>query len=66
MLTADSPEIAHTFESETLFSLAGGPDTSEGVTAFLAKRPAAFPLRVSSDLPPFFTERHRSEPRDRP
>jgi enoyl-CoA hydratase/carnithine racemase len=61
MLAAATPEEAHALESETLFSLAGGADSSEGVAAFLAKRPAVFPLRVSSDLPPFFTKLRRSE-----
>lgn len=54
MLSAESPEEAHRIESEALFSLAGGPDGREGVAAFLEKRPAAFPLRVSADLPAFF------------
>jgi hypothetical protein len=26
----------------------------EGVTAFLEKRPAEFPLTVSNDMPPFY------------
>jgi hypothetical protein len=29
-------------------------DAREGVTAFLEKRPASFPDRVSADMPGFF------------
>jgi enoyl-CoA hydratase/carnithine racemase len=61
MLSTGDPADAHAFESETLFSLAGGPDASEGVASFLAKRPAEFPLRVSRDLPPFFVEQRSAE-----
>ncbi|HEX3910028.1 MAG TPA: enoyl-CoA hydratase-related protein [Solirubrobacteraceae bacterium] len=61
MLGVDDPAVAHAFESETLFSLAGGPDASEGVASFLAKRPAEFPLRVSRELPAFLAERRRAE-----
>jgi enoyl-CoA hydratase/carnithine racemase len=32
--------------------LGGGPDVKEGVAAFLEKRPAAFPGKVSADMPP--------------
>jgi enoyl-CoA hydratase/carnithine racemase len=61
MLSTGDPADAHAFESETLFSLAGGPDASEGVASFLAKRPGEFPLRVSRDLPPFLAEQRRAE-----
>jgi enoyl-CoA hydratase/carnithine racemase len=60
-LDAETPAAAHAFESEALFSLAGGPDSAEGVASFLQKRPARFPLRVSRDLPPFFAERRDAE-----
>ena len=33
-------------------TLGAGPDVREGVAAFLQKRPAQFPGRVSSDMPP--------------
>ncbi|MEA2208449.1 MAG: hypothetical protein QOF54_926 [Solirubrobacteraceae bacterium] len=61
MLDAQGPAAAHAFESEALFSLAGGPDSTEGVASFLDKRPARFPLRVSSDLPRFLAERRDAD-----
>jgi len=30
------------------------PDAKEGVASFLEKRPANFPMKVSSDMPDFF------------
>jgi enoyl-CoA hydratase/carnithine racemase len=33
-------------------SLGAGPDVREGVAAFLDRRPAQFPGRVSTDMPP--------------
>ncbi|HEX9681660.1 MAG TPA: hypothetical protein VGA13_01140 [Acidimicrobiales bacterium] len=30
------------------------PDAAEGVTSFLEKRPASFPMTVSRDLPDWF------------
>ena len=41
----------------TLMVLAGGAsaaDVKEGVTAFLEKRPAKFPMKVSSGMPSYF------------
>jgi enoyl-CoA hydratase/carnithine racemase len=61
MLCSDDPAEAHAVESEALFSLAGGPDASEGVASFLAKRAPEFPLRVSRDLPPFLAKRRDAE-----
>jgi enoyl-CoA hydratase/carnithine racemase len=51
MLGASGPEAAHRLESEAIFTLARGADAREGVASFMEKRPAAFPLRVSTDLP---------------
>ncbi len=51
MLAADGPRDAHELESRALHALAGGADVQEGVDAFLEKRDARFPLRVSTDLP---------------
>ena len=50
-LSATSPWEAHTADSRLMRALGGAPDAAEGVTAFLEKRPADFPMRVSADLP---------------
>lgn len=54
MLAGGDPAAAHEADSEALHFLGGSDDVREGVAAFLEKRDAAFPLRVSHDLPPFF------------
>jgi enoyl-CoA hydratase/carnithine racemase len=54
MLAGGDPAAAHQADSEALHFLGGSADVREGVTAFLEKRDAVFPLRVSQDLPPFF------------
>ncbi|HEX9991824.1 MAG TPA: crotonase/enoyl-CoA hydratase family protein [Acidimicrobiales bacterium] len=54
MLGASHPIEAHRVDSQALFHLGRSADVVEGVTAFLEKRPARFPGRVSGDLPPFF------------
>lgn len=51
MLGASSPWDAHRLDSAAINRLGKGPDAREGVTAFLEKRPARFPARVSTDLP---------------
>jgi enoyl-CoA hydratase/carnithine racemase len=51
MLGADHPREAHALDSRGIFTLARDRDAAEGVAAFLEKRPARFPLRVSQDLP---------------
>ena len=51
MLGAPSPWEAHRLDSRAIHELGRAADAAEGVTAFLAKRPARFPLRVSADLP---------------
>ena len=45
---------AHEIDSRGIFALGRGPDAREGVAAFLEKRAADFPQRVSRDLPEFF------------
>ncbi|HEU5032231.1 MAG TPA: crotonase/enoyl-CoA hydratase family protein [Spirillospora sp.] len=50
-LSAPSPWDAHAADSRLMAELGGGADAIEGVTSFLEKRPAAFPMRVSKDLP---------------
>ncbi|MFC4905697.1 enoyl-CoA hydratase-related protein [Actinomadura gamaensis] len=50
-LSAPSPWDAHVNDSRLMAALGGAPDAAEGVTSFLEKRPAEFPMRVSKDLP---------------
>jgi enoyl-CoA hydratase/carnithine racemase len=50
-LSSDSPWDAHRADSLLLNTLGGAPDAAEGVTAFLEKRPADFPMTVSADMP---------------
>lgn len=50
-LSASSPWDAHAADSRLMAALGGAPDAAEGVTSFLEKRPAKFPMRVSTDLP---------------
>ncbi|WP_043629507.1 enoyl-CoA hydratase-related protein [Nonomuraea candida] len=50
-LSAASPWEAHAADSRLMAELGGAPDAVEGVTAFLDKRQAAFPMKVSEDLP---------------
>jgi enoyl-CoA hydratase/carnithine racemase len=51
MLGAEHPMIAHRADSRGMVARGQSADAVEGVTAFLEKRPAAFPDRVSSGLP---------------
>ncbi len=54
MLGADHPMVAHRVDSRGIFERGRSDDTREGVTSFLEKRPAAFPLKVSEGLPDIF------------
>ncbi len=54
MLGADHPMEAHKVDSQAIFERGRSADAIEGVTAFLQKRPATFPMKASSDLPPFY------------
>ncbi|MEM7410839.1 MAG: crotonase/enoyl-CoA hydratase family protein [Myxococcota bacterium] len=51
MLGASHPMEAHRLDSEAMQAMGGSPDSREGVTSFLEKRPASFPMRVSADFP---------------
>ena len=48
------PMQAHRIESRLLVDRGMSQDTREGVASFLAKRPPAYPDRVSSEMPPSF------------
>ncbi|MFI6481182.1 enoyl-CoA hydratase-related protein [Nonomuraea sp. NPDC050663] len=50
-LSWSSPWQAHEADSALMHVLGRAPDAAEGVTAFLDKRPADFPMAVSKDLP---------------
>lgn len=51
-LSAETPWQAHAADSRLMNILGSAPDAAEGVTSFLEKRPAVFPMTVSKDLPP--------------
>ena len=60
MLGADHPMEAHKVDSRGVYSTGRSRDAFEGVTAFLEKRPAAWTMRPSADMPewyPWWTER---------
>jgi hypothetical protein len=44
-------EHAHRLESRMLQVMGASADAREGVAAFIEKRPARFPMRVSADMP---------------
>jgi enoyl-CoA hydratase/carnithine racemase len=50
----DEPQAAHRSASAAMKALGGSADATEGIEAFLAKRPPSFPGRVSADLPDLF------------
>ncbi|UAL11729.1 crotonase/enoyl-CoA hydratase family protein [Caulobacter segnis] len=53
-LGMEHPMRAHQVDSRGILSRGRSADVAEGVGAFLEKRPAVFPDRVSTDLPDFF------------
>ena len=55
MLGATHPMEAHRADSRGIASRGASADAREGVEAFLAKRPAEFPDRVSAGLPNLFS-----------
>jgi enoyl-CoA hydratase/carnithine racemase len=53
MLGAQNPLDAVTLDVACVGYLAAGADAQEGIKSFFEKRPPAFPLRPSKDMPPF-------------
>jgi len=51
MLGAEHPMLAHRADSRGMVARGQSADAVEGITAFLEKRPASFPDRVSKGLP---------------
>ena len=56
LLGADHPMDAHRVDSRGILERGRSADSREGVVSFLEKRPAAFPLTVSTDLPDIFPD----------
>ena len=54
MAGADDPMRAHRIDSRAIQARGRSADVREGIEAFLAKRPPAFPETVSRDMPAFF------------
>jgi enoyl-CoA hydratase/carnithine racemase len=54
MLGAAHPMLAHRADSRAMFARGRSADAREGIAAFLEKRPAQFPDRVSDGLPDVF------------
>jgi hypothetical protein len=54
MLGAGHPMEAHRLESRLMVERGASADAVEGVTSFLQKRPARFPMKVSRDMPAGF------------
>jgi enoyl-CoA hydratase/carnithine racemase len=54
MLGAGHPMVAHRVDSRGIAERGRSDDAREGVTAFLEKRPAQFPVKVSDGVPPIF------------
>ncbi len=51
---ARDPMEAHRIDSRGIYTRGASADAAEGVMSFLEKRPAAFPGRVSADMPGYF------------
>ncbi|HTB69412.1 MAG TPA: crotonase/enoyl-CoA hydratase family protein [Solirubrobacteraceae bacterium] len=56
MLGAEHPMVAHRADSRGMLARGQSADAAEGITAFLEKRPAQFPDRISDGLPDIFPD----------
>jgi enoyl-CoA hydratase/carnithine racemase len=50
----DHPMESHRADSKSIFWMGQSADAAEGVTSFLEKREASYPMTVPKDLPDFF------------
>src|SRR4051812_2325767 len=55
-LAFDSPYVSHVADSRAMHLTGQAADVREGIAAFLEKRPAEFPGRISTDLPDVFAD----------
>jgi len=53
-LGMDHPMEAHKVDSRGIYARGASADVREGVSAFLQKRKANFPMKVSDGMPPYF------------
>jgi len=53
-LGMDHPMEAHKVDSRGIYARGASADVREGVSAFLEKRPAKFPMKVSDGMPRYF------------
>jgi len=49
-----SPDGSHKVDSRGIYARGASADVREGVSSFLEKRPAKFPMKVSDGMPPYF------------
>jgi enoyl-CoA hydratase/carnithine racemase len=61
MAGASDPMQAHRVDSRSIQSRGKSADAREGISAFLEKRPAHYPDKVSKDMPEFFPWWEESE-----
>jgi enoyl-CoA hydratase/carnithine racemase len=54
LASADHPMEAHKIDSRAIYRLSRGADAKEGIASFLEKRRAAYPGKVSADMPDFY------------
>ena len=54
MLGADHPMEAHKIDSRAIDTRGASEDVREGVLSFLEKRPARYPMKVSTGMPDWF------------